>query len=136
MINNAVKSFNKKGLALVLATLCFAHEAKADMFTLHLTQGNIDETRGFTSIIDLFDRYEDGSLDAIINGYDDTAASVGQIDFRGIPMTLRFDDNAVLTFNVPEADINNLTFDGGTQEASFELLKDWLKNNKDRKHPV
>ena len=40
-------------------------------------------------------------------------------------------NNAVLTFNVPEADINNLTFDGGTQEASFELLKDWLKNNKD-----
>ena len=125
------KFFNTKNAALVFATLCFANTAKADMFTLHLQQGNIEETRGFESVIDLFDRYEDGTLDSIISGYDDTKASFGQIDFRGIPMTLRFDDNAVLTFNVPDADIHNMTFDGGSQEESFQLLKDWLKNNKD-----
>lgn len=133
MHNNTRKSFSKKGvtLAFAAAALCFANEAKADMFTLHLQQGAIDETRGFESIIDLFDHYEDGTLDSIINGYDDTKAAFGQIDFRGIPMTLQFDDNAVLTFNVPDAGINNMTFDGGNQEASFELLKDWLKDNKD-----
>ena len=131
MYNRAKKFFNTKNAALVFATLCFANTAKADMFTLHLQQGNIDETRGFESVIDLFDRYEDGTLDSIISGYDDTKASFGQIDFRGIPMTLRFDDNAVLTFNVPDADIHNMTFDGGSQEESFQLLKDWLKNNKD-----
>lgn len=128
----AGKSFSKKGLAIVFAaTLSLVNEAKADMFTLHLQQGTIDETRSFESIIDLFDHYENGSLDSIINGYDDRQAAFGQIDFRGIPMTLEFDNNAVLTFNVPDADINNMTFDGGSQEASFELLKDWLKNNKD-----
>ncbi len=131
MHNRVKKFFNTKNAALVFATLCFANTAKADMFTLHLQQGNIDETRGFESVIDLFDRYEDGTLDSIISGYDDTKASFGQIDFRGIPMTLRFDDNAVLTFNVPDADIHNMTFDGGSQEESFQLLKDWLKNNKD-----
>lgn len=131
MHNLAEKFFSKKGLALFFAALCLANEAKADMFTLHLQQGAIDETRGFESIIDLFDRYEDGTLDSIISGYNDTQASSGQIDFRGIPMTLAFDDNAVLTFNVPDADINNLTFDGGSQEESFKLLKDWLKDNKD-----
>ena len=131
-MHNRVKNFfNTKNAALVFATLCFANTAKADMFTLHLQQGNIEETRGFESVIDLFDRYEDGTLDSIISGYDDTKASFGQIDFRGIPMTLRFDDNAVLTFNVPDADIHNMTFDGGSQEESFQLLKDWLKNNKD-----
>ena len=131
MHNRVKKFFNTKNAALVFATLCFANTAKADMFTLHLQQGNIEETRGFESVIDLFDRYEDGTLDSIISGYDDTKASFGQIDFRGIPMTLRFDDNAVLTFNVPDADIHNMTFDGGSQEESFQLLKDWLKNNKD-----
>ncbi len=131
MYNRVKKFFNTKNAALVFATLCFANTAKADMFTLHLQQGNIEETRGFESVIDLFDRYEDGTLDSIISGYDDTKASFGQIDFRGIPMTLRFDDNAVLTFNVPDADIHNMTFDGGSQEESFQLLKDWLKNNKD-----
>ena len=131
MHNRVKKFFNTKNAALVFATLCFANTAKADMFTLHLQQGNIDETRGFESVIDLFDRYEDGTLDSIISGYDDTKASFGQIDFRGIPMTLRFDDNAVLTFNVPDADIHNMTFDGGSQEKSFQRLKDWLKNNKD-----
>lgn len=131
MHNRVKKIFNTKNAALVFATLCFANTAKADMFTLHLQQGNIEETRGFESVIDLFDRYEDGTLDSIISGYDDTKASFGQIDFRGIPMTLRFDDNSVLTFNVPDADIHNMTFDGGSQEESFQLLKDWLKNNKD-----
>ncbi len=131
MYNSTRKSFSKKGLALVFAALCFGNEAKADMFTLHLKQGSIDETRGFESIIDLFDHYENGSLDSIFNNYDDTKAAFGQIDFRGIPMTLEFNDSSVLTFNVPDADIHNLTFDGGSQEASFELLKDWLKNNKD-----
>lgn len=131
MHNRVKKFFNTKNAALVFATLCFANTAKADMFTLHLQQGNIEETRGFESVIDLFDRYEDGTLDSIISGYDDTKASFGQIDFRGIPMTLRFDDNAVLTFNVPDADIHNMTFDGGSQEESFQRLKDWLKNNKD-----
>ena len=131
MYNNIRKFFSEKVLMLIFITFCFAGEAKADMFTLHLQQGIIDETRGFESVIDLFDHYEDGSLDSIINGYNDTQGSFGQIDFRGIPMTLRFDDNAVLTFNVPDADIHNLTFDGGSQEGSFKLLKDWLKNNKD-----
>ncbi len=133
MLNNTGNYFSKKSLALAFAALCLANEAKAEMFTLHLqqTSTNINETRGFESVIDLFDRYEDGTLDSIINGYDDTKASFGQIEFRGIPMTLSFDDSAVLTFNVPEADINNLTFNGGTQEASFKLLKDWLENNKD-----
>lgn len=131
MHNRVKKIFNTKNAALVFATLCFANTAKADMFTLHLQQGNIEETWGFESVIDLFDRYEDGTLDSIISGYDDTKASFGQIDFRGIPMTLRFDDNSVLTFNVPDADIHNMTFDGGSQEESFQLLKDWLKNNKD-----
>ena len=133
MLNNTGNYFSKKGLALTFAALCLATEAKAEMFTLHLqqTSTNINETRGFESVIDLFDRYEDGTLDSIINGYDDTKASFGQIEFRGIPMTLSFDDSAVLTFNVPEADINNLTFNGGTQEESFKLLKNWLEDNKD-----
>ena len=131
MSHSAGKSFSKKGLVLVFAALSLANEAKADMFTLHLEQGSIDETRSFESIIDLFDHYENGSLDSIFNGYNDTEASSGQINFRGIPMTLAFNDDAVLTFNVPDAGINNLTFDGGSQKASFELLKDWLKNNKD-----
>lgn len=131
MDNNIKKFFSKKGLAFILAILCFANDAKADLFTLHLQQGSIDETRGFKSVIDLFDRYEDGSLDSIINGYNDTQASFGQVDFRGIPMFLSFDDDALLTFNVPDADIHNLTFNGGSQEESFKLLKNWLKDNKD-----
>ena len=54
MSHSAGKSFSKKGLVLVFAALSLANEAKADMFTLHLEQGSIDETRSFESIIDLF----------------------------------------------------------------------------------
>ena len=124
----------KKILCLAVAFSALAVAAKADMFTLHVTQASssIDETRSFKSVIDLFDKYEDGALDSIISGYDKTSAADGWINFRGVMIELKFDGSGNLTFNVPSADIDKLfTSDDGTQENSFKKLKDYLKSNKD-----
>ncbi len=121
----------KKLSVLVLFLLVFNY-AKADLFTLHVEQGSINETKSFTSILDLFDKYENGELDTIINGYDKMAPASGSINFRGIMMYLDFDAGNNLTLKVPNIDID-MTFNSidGTQESSFDALTDYLKANQD-----
>lgn len=43
--------------------LIFINYAKAELFTLHVEQGSINETASFSSILDLFDKYSDSQLD-------------------------------------------------------------------------
>ena len=121
-----------KKLRIIILLLLLINNAKADLFTLHVEQGSINETRSFKSILDLFDKYEDGELDTIINGYDKMAPATGSINFRGIMMYLDFDSSNNLTFKVPNIDID-MTFNStdGTQESSFDALTDYLKANQD-----
>lgn len=121
-----------KKLRIIILLLLLINNAKADLFTLHVEQGSINETRSFKSILDLFDKYEDGELDTIINGYDKMAPATGSINFRGIMMYLDFDSSNNLTFKVPNIDID-MTFNStdGTQESSFDALTDYLKTNQD-----
>ena len=121
-----------KKLRIIILLLLLINNAKADLFTLHVEQGSINETRSFTSILDLFDKYENGELDTIINGYDKMAPASGSINFRGIMMYLDFDAGNNLTLKVPNIDID-MTFNStdGTQESSFDALTDYLKTNQD-----
>lgn len=121
-----------KKLRIIILLLLLINNAKADLFTLHVEQGSINETRSFKSILDLFDKYEDGELDTIINGYDKMAPATGSINFRGIMMYLDFDAGNNLTLKVPNIDID-MTFNStdGTQESSFDALTDYLKANQD-----
>lgn len=118
----------KKVLLLTTALTMMAVTAQAKMFELHIEQGAINETRGFDSVLDVFDHYEDGSLNSIFNNYDKTAAADGWLNFRGVMMQFSFDGAGNLTFTVPSIGINE-AFNGAGQEASFKLFKDWLKNN-------
>ena len=122
----------KKLLLMATALSMIAVTADAKLFTVHVKQGlSLDETRGFDSVIDVFDHYEDG-LSTIFSTYSTTTASQTTLDFRGIMMNLDFDDDplATLTFKVDSLGIKE-QFKGGSQEASFALFKDYLKNNKD-----
>ena len=47
-----------KKLRIIILLLLLINNAKADLFTLHVEQGSINETRSFTSILDLFDKYK------------------------------------------------------------------------------
>ena len=115
-------------LTVALTTLTVA-SANAKLFDLDLTQGSLNESRSYDSVLKLFDDYEDGKLNKVISTYDDTAASSGIVNFRGISMNLDFDNSAVLTFKVDSLGIKE-TFDGGTQKESFKLFKKYLEKNK------
>ena len=109
--------------------------AKADLFSITLTQNGQSTTKGFASVMDIFDQYEDGTLDTILAGYDTTQPAEGVLDFRGIRMELNYTNGGSLgnqlVFNVPAIGINNLTFDGSTQEEAFDAFKEYLKTNQD-----
>lgn len=117
----------KKILLLTTAITMMAATANAKMFELHLKQGSINETRGFDSVLDIFDHYKDGSLDQIFAGYSTAADSEGWLNFRGIEMKFEF-TSGNLKFTVPSIGINE-TFNGGDQKTSFRQFRDWLKNN-------
>ena len=115
-----------------LFTLIISNFARADLFTLHVEQGDINETRSFTSVLDLFDKYENGDLDSIIAGYNKNLPSSGTINFRGVMMYVSFDNSNNLTFKVPAINID-MVFNSsdGTQEDAFDALTDYLKGNQD-----
>lgn len=112
----------------------FPLTAKADLFTLTLTQGANSTTKEFTSVTDIFDQYENGSLDTILAGYDINNPANAVLDFRGIRMEIDYQNaggsGKQLVFNVPSIGINDLTFDGSTQEQAFDAFKDYLKSNQ------
>ena len=119
----------KKLLTTVALTTLISVSANAELFDLELTQGSLHEKRAYDSVLDLFKDYEDGKLNKIISSYSDTTASSGVINFRGIPMSLDFDNSANLTFKVDSLGINEV-FSGGSQKASFKMLKEYLEKNK------
>ena len=120
----------KKILLMATAlSLVVTATADAKLFSVHVEQGVLNETLGFNSVKDIFDNYEDG-LNTIFNTYSTTTASNTTLDFRGIMMNLNFDASHKLNFKVVSLGIDE-TFDGGSQEASFSLFKDYLKHNRD-----
>ena len=119
---------------LVFLFLLIPFSAKADLFTITLSQGTNTTTQGFTYVMDLFDQFENGTLNTILAGYDTTADADAFLDFRGIRMDLKYRNLGSLqqlVFDVPSIGINNLLFYGATQEEAFDAFKEYLKSNQD-----
>jgi len=117
----------------VFLIVLFPFSAKADLFTITLTQGVNTATKGFTSVLDVFDKFEKGELDSILAGYNKNNAATGRLDFRGIEMHLNYTGagaNSTLTFQVPALGINKEFGGAGTQDQAFKEFKDYLKANK------
>lgn len=115
---------------LVFFFLLIPCTAKADLFTLSLTQGSNTVVKEFTSVLDVFDAYNDGKLDSILSGYNTSQDATGVLDFRGIEMILEYTGGR-LNFKVESLGIDKTFGDGSSQEASFKEFKEYLKANKD-----
>ena len=112
----------------VFLIVLFPFSAKADLFTITLTQGVNTATKGFTSVLDVFDKFEKGELDSILAGYNKNNAATGRLDFRGIEMHLNYTGagaNSTLTFQVPALGINKEFGGAGTQDQAFKEFKDY-----------
>jgi len=127
----------KKILISLLFILLIAGQVQAEnLFTLSLQQPatGINDSRGFSSALDLLNTYSDGSLSNVFINYDDTKASDGYVNFRGVDMSMHFTDTianvVTLTISVPGINVSE-TFSGASQEDAFRQFKDYLQSNKD-----
>ncbi len=126
----------------VFLIVLFPFSAKADLFTITLTQGVNTASKGFTSVMDVFDKYENGQLDTILATYNTNQAATGTLDFRGVILKLNYAmagdplpgggvaTQPTLVFESDALGISK-TFEGVNQDKAFEAFKDYLKANKD-----
>ncbi len=122
-----MKKFCKYAL---ISTVFIPMSANADLFSVTLEQGGNKNTIGFSSAEDLFNKYEDGQLDTILSGYNDSQAATGKVNFRGIELSLDYDASGNLLFNAPGVIDAPIAFNGASQTESFEMFKDYLKENQ------
>ena len=114
----------------VFLFVLFPFSAKADLFTITLTQGANTATKGFTSVMDIFDAYNDGKLNTILSTYDASDPATGVLDFRGITMVLEYTAGKKLDFSIASLGIAETFGDGSSQEQAFKAFKDYLKKNQ------
>lgn len=120
----------------LLSASAFAQSCPAggggNIFNLSLcVDGEIANVGGNT-IEGILDQIDTEALKQRFANYDeDTAAGEFRLDLRGLPVTLSYGQNSSqLVFAVPSIGINEV-FDGGTRDASNDLLEDYIKKNGD-----
>lgn len=124
----------KKFILLTFLLIFTTINARADLFDLRLqyqdTFGNSHYSKkDFNKVLDIFDAYQDGTLDKYYDGFDETKSASGILNFRGIPMNLDWDAvNGKLVLNIPDI-TSNLTFEGSTLKQAFKKFKEYLKHN-------
>jgi hypothetical protein len=82
-----------------------------------------------SDLTDLIDTLNEDKLSASF-AYMETDKITASLDFRGLPMSLKFAKNSnILELEIPSLSINEF-FNGKDREASMRLLEDWFKNDK------
>ena len=120
---------NTSRLAALLFPLVLAafDAGAADLFDVRVTIGGVTERRGFANAEEALRLVENENVEKLFPDYRETDAVDAAIQFRGLPITVRFAENSrMLMFEVPSLGIER-TFDGATRNDSAEQLVDFLK---------
>ena len=115
------------GSALLLA----GHPAHAaPIFELDITVNNTDNSvRFFDNVSDMFDGLTQQQISAALPSYTSTSPLNVTLNFRGLPMTVTAAPNSpVMRLQIPAIGVD-LTFNGGSRDASQTQLEDWFKKN-------
>jgi len=84
-------------------------------------------THNTSDLEDLLDSVDQDSISREIDSYVDTHQITADLDFRGLPMQLKFAENSTsLNLNIESLNINE-TFNGADRAESLSLLEDWFK---------
>jgi hypothetical protein len=116
---------------LLLSMVCsMLLSGNSDIFTLNVdntTQGG-SYTETSNSLEGIFDKIDLETISSNIS-YNESNALSANLDFRGLPVTLKFSENSTaLIFSVPSLGITE-TFSGSNRDDSLDLLVDWFKVN-------
>ena len=119
-------------LILVLACGCLAGGAAGarDLFVAQISiDGQPVVTRSTNRARDIPELFDNGSLLEIDPGYDPNDPVSAGVDLRGLAASLSYSGaDTALRLVVPGAGID-VSFDGGSRDASEELLENFLKGD-------
>ena len=128
-LNSTVAPVASLALAFVTMVVAATDVAAADLFRVRVSTGGETQTRGFSSAEDALRQIEGQTVQAFFPGYRDTDAVDVDIDFRGLPIRGRFDNESrMLVFEVPSLDIVR-TFGGATRDDSVNAFVDFIKKD-------
>jgi len=110
----------------IFTSLCSGDVFSVDVKNDTTNDSFIHTTSDLSNLLDTLDR---DSLSSRFN-YNESNQITANLDFRGLPMRLRFTENSsILALDIPSISISE-EFRGENREASIRLLEDWFKNNK------
>jgi len=114
-------------LSLIVSTSLYS----GDVFSIDVKNETTPDSFSHTTsdLSNLIDTLDEDKLLASFT-YTNTDQITASLDFRGLPMKLKFAENSnVLELAIPSLSINE-SFNGKNREASMRLLEDWFKNDK------
>lgn len=119
-------------LALLTAALLLAgpRAYAAPIFELDITVNGTDNAlRFFDNVSDMFNGLTQQQISAQLPSYTGTSQLNALLNFRGLPMTVSAAANSsAMRLQIPAIGLD-LTFDGGTRDASQTQLEDWFRKN-------
>jgi hypothetical protein len=117
---------------LALLTLAAPRPAAAAdrPFILQLTVDGQTYVRSYSKTSDLLDLLKAGGINRIAPNYRNNSAISATLNLRGVPATVeRRPGSTALRLVVPDAKVDR-SFDGGTDDASRQLLRDFTKGTE------
>ncbi len=118
---------------LALAAFCVgASHADDGLFKLDTNVAGVQTSASYASVEAAFDALKNSNLGAINPAYTGTQAVNVQIDYRGVAVTASYGmaGSSALSLSIPSIGLSK-TFDGGSRDATQQLLKNYFKQDTD-----
>ena len=121
----------KRIVACGLLAMCHA-AAQAGVFGIDTNVSGVQTSTSFSSVEDVFAALTNAKFSSINPAYTGVQAAQVNIDYRGLPIITTYPTagSPLLVLNIPSLGITQ-TFNGGTRDASQDLLKEYFKRNID-----
>ena len=116
-------------LALATAALPTAR-ADDGLFHLDTSVAGVQTSNSYASVEDAFDALKGSNLHSLNPAYTGTQSAIVSIDYRGVALTASYvaTGGSTLVLSIPSIGLSH-TFDGGTRDATQQLLKNYFKQN-------
>ena len=114
-----------------VALLLSGHSVNAaPIFELNVTVNGTDNSaRFFDNVTDMFNGLTQEEISAQLPSYTGNSQLNAVLNFRGLPMSVTAAPNSsAMRLQIPSIGVD-LTFDGGSRDASQTQLEDWFKKN-------
>lgn len=116
------------GLFFVCAVLIVPGKIFADIFDLTISSEGSSYHESYSSVDSIMDSINEDYIRRHIPHYTDMSAATGDINFRGVPVSLSFmEGSSELMLSIPSIGVEEI-FMGHTRDDSVDQLEEWFES--------